>query len=208
MAKREGDYYRRITDAILNVSNNGTDPKLRELLNRLGGVVNTKTENIATPVRVQSVDPSLLDSKFKEQNGMLLKLFTDEVGGHTDSLGGYTGPEKEKYAYRGADRLDTQTPYKSIPKSYKPQSSIDRPFVCAKCHMNFLRCSDLRRHEKIHLPVLPNICSQCGKGFARKDALKRHVNTLACKRNKKKIASLVSNESNRTNSHTSSTSNK
>lgn len=61
----------------------------------------------------------------------------------------------------------------------KPKS-----FICSTCQMEFSRSSDLRRHEKIHLSILPNICTQCGKGFGRKDSLKRHFNTLACKRNR------------------------
>ncbi|SJM86266.1 related to Transcriptional regulator MET32 [Zygosaccharomyces bailii] len=71
-----------------------------------------------------------------------------------------------------------------------PKSVQDRQFPCAKCKLVFRRSSDLRRHERTHLPVLPNICSQCGKGFARKDALKRHFDTLTCRRNRSKLLSI------------------
>lgn len=61
--------------------------------------------------------------------------------------------------------------------------SNTRHYACIKCPMTFRRLLDLKRHEKQHLPVLPNICDLCGKGFARKDALKRHRGTLTCQRN-------------------------
>ncbi|QEU60812.1 Met32/Met31 [Kluyveromyces lactis] len=66
----------------------------------------------------------------------------------------------------------------------------DKRFPCEKCHMVFRRSSDLRRHERQHLPILPNICTLCGKGFARKDALKRHFDTQTCKRNRQKLLSI------------------
>ncbi|QOU21198.1 hypothetical protein BRETT_000919 [Brettanomyces bruxellensis] len=62
-----------------------------------------------------------------------------------------------------------------------------RKFVCPKCGVAFKRSSDLKRHEKIHLPVPPNICPLCKTGFARKDALKRHIDTMTCRRNRKRL---------------------
>ncbi|CCE62332.1 hypothetical protein TPHA_0C01760 [Tetrapisispora phaffii CBS 4417] len=71
-------------------------------------------------------------------------------------------------------------------------NTINNMVICAKCGITFKRVSELKRHEKSHLPILSNICSQCGKGFARKDALKRHYNTLTCKRNRSKLLYLGS----------------
>ncbi|CCH57835.1 hypothetical protein TBLA_0A00350 [Henningerozyma blattae CBS 6284] len=65
-----------------------------------------------------------------------------------------------------------------------------RKYRCNECFLTFKRSSDVRRHERTHLTVVPHICKECGKGFARKDALKRHANTLTCKRNRNKLLSL------------------
>lgn len=80
--------------------------------------------------------------------------------------------------------------WKRMKALQEPTSENMREFPCSKCHLIFGRSSDLRRHEKAHLPILPNICPQCGKGFARKDALKRHFDTLTCKRNRSKLLSI------------------
>ncbi|CEP24024.1 unnamed protein product [Cyberlindnera jadinii] len=70
-----------------------------------------------------------------------------------------------------------------------PSNGDEKPFQCQDCTLSFRRSSDLRRHQRAHLPVLPHICQQCGKGFARKDALKRHTDTLTCKRNRERLLS-------------------
>lgn len=77
------------------------------------------------------------------------------------------------------------------PSAKQPSSSIGetKPFICTDCTLSFRRSSDLRRHQRAHLPILPHICKMCGKGFARKDALKRHSDTLTCKRNREKLLS-------------------
>ncbi|QLQ81896.1 hypothetical protein HG537_0G01500 [Torulaspora globosa] len=75
-------------------------------------------------------------------------------------------------------------------RNQSDKSAEEKKYSCAKCKLEFRRTSDLRRHERTHLPVLPNICPQCGKGFARKDALKRHSNTLTCRRNRSKLLSI------------------
>ncbi|CCE65487.1 hypothetical protein TPHA_0L01320 [Tetrapisispora phaffii CBS 4417] len=70
------------------------------------------------------------------------------------------------------------------------QANESRIYKCNHCSLVFRRSSDVRRHERTHLRILPNICKQCGKGFARKDALKRHSNTLTCNRNRERLLSM------------------
>ena len=90
-----------------------------------------------------------------------------------------------------SDMSDAQSDnYKSNHKSTENGDSEDKGFPCQQCHMIFRRSSDLRRHERQHLSILPNICTLCGKGFARKDALKRHFDTQTCKRNRQKLLSI------------------
>lgn len=69
----------------------------------------------------------------------------------------------------------------------KTEKPPEEKFHCNKCELVFTKITELKRHEKGHLLILPHICSRCGKGFARKDALKRHGNTLTCDRNRKKL---------------------
>ncbi|CCH41036.1 Zinc finger protein [Wickerhamomyces ciferrii] len=89
--------------------------------------------------------------------------------------------------------LSTPTPnsQNSTPPSTSSRSqggiNDPKPFLCSDCNLSFRRSSDLRRHQRAHLPILPHICKKCGKGFARKDALKRHSDTLTCKRNREKL---------------------
>jgi len=77
----------------------------------------------------------------------------------------------------------------SIESKNSINSNDIKPFICQDCSLSFRRSSDLRRHQRAHLPILPHICKMCGKGFARKDALKRHSDTLTCKRNREKLLS-------------------
>ncbi|ODQ62869.1 hypothetical protein WICANDRAFT_26988 [Wickerhamomyces anomalus NRRL Y-366-8] len=85
----------------------------------------------------------------------------------------------------------TNTPNDSTtpPSAKNINGHEPKPFICNDCSLSFRRSSDLRRHQRAHLPILPHICRMCGKGFARKDALKRHSDTLTCKRNREKLLS-------------------
>lgn len=81
-----------------------------------------------------------------------------------------------------------------------------RKFICPKCGVAFKRSSDLKRHEKIHLPVPPNICPLCKTGFARKDALKRHIDTMTCRRNRKRLLESLKKKKTNQNNNDKSTS--
>ena len=67
----------------------------------------------------------------------------------------------------------------------------EKKFHCNKCELIFTKVTELKRHEKGHMLILPHVCSNCGKGFARKDALKRHGNTLTCNRNRRKLKEIL-----------------
>lgn len=88
----------------------------------------------------------------------------------------YPGSLHAEY-YNTNQSMDSQSDY----------GGEEKVFKCENCHLSFKRNSDLKRHIKIHLTVLPHICNNCGKSFARKDALKRHYGTLTCNRNKENM---------------------
>lgn len=167
-------FFRQAAEAIvatsLNVEN--VDPTIRELLSRI------------KYVRPESNDTGLL-----RESGLLprenIKIGVSGGGsnsGISENESNTINKGKEGKSVQEGGNEDTQ--------DGKNASLPSRQFHCAKCKLVFRRSSDLRRHERTHLPVLPNICSQCGKGFARKDALKRHFDTLTCKRNRSKLLSI------------------
>lgn len=67
-------------------------------------------------------------------------------------------------------------------KSHYKIHSGEKPFKCNYCELNFARCHDLRRHEKIHQPSahIANKCELCFKTFSRPDALNRHIKMSNC----------------------------
>lgn len=174
-------FFRQAAEAIvatsLNVGN--VDPTIRELLSRIKYVNPEPKENGTNKnARTNTDSDVLLMDGFK-------------TGGHKGSSSDSNGGEPTLVF----NRKERQNEEKGVGngeelQETKESNGPDRQFHCAKCKLVFRRSSDLRRHERTHLPVLPNICSQCGKGFARKDALKRHFDTLTCRRNRSKLLSI------------------
>lgn len=170
-------------DALLSLSaeRDKLSLTMKELLNRMS---------------VQEEDIRL-DSDMSHSNGI-----RNESTGHTDSLR-FVMPSQTIVDENNTDvsslfssrsisttQLDTHHNNTStLNKQYNAPN--EGKFPCDKCQLVFLRDTDLKRHAKAHLLLLPNVCSQCGKGFARKDALKRHMGTLSCDRNRKKLIEMA-----------------
>ncbi|CCC68332.1 hypothetical protein NCAS_0B02480 [Naumovozyma castellii] len=172
-------FFKQAAEAIvstsLNISN--VDPTIRELLNRI------KVVNSSRPIPNSTSYNAVTNTASHEESiasplfpflgqDTLLDLLDKNI---TTSKFDGTGSNNSKIM-KGTPRSD---------------EGSRTGFQCNKCELYFIRSSDLRRHEKTHLSILPNICSQCGKGFARKDALKRYFGTLTCKRNRNKLLNLA-----------------
>lgn len=216
----EAVFFRQAAEAIVATSLNSAnvDPTIRELLSRIKYVnpnlsqgqgpgqlqaqaqVHTQTNQDRVTSREKSQD---LAASSNEKN--VVEYFTNplnlsiadngssQVPGIMDYRSSSSSPpaRKRKLLDFENDQEDTNASFTNAQTNGDDDKSLDdKKFSCAKCKLEFRRTSDLRRHERIHLPVLPNICSQCGKGFARKDALKRHFNTLTCRRNRSKLLTI------------------
>ncbi|CCD24180.1 Met32p NDAI_0C05210 [Naumovozyma dairenensis CBS 421] len=212
-------FFRQAAEAIvtttLNISN--VDPTIRELLNRIKIVTPlvTNSTNVTYNAKIRQkyqdnnyyrnknednkqtekidVKPTS-SSEIKKYEYLLLDLL-NKNSVTTDTTNNLQLQNSNSDLKIGNDKNSSPKPKlksKSNSKSKAKENDKEKEFKCTQCSLIFSRSSDLRRHEKTHLPILPNICSQCGKGFARKDALKRHFNTLTCKRNRKKLLNNIS----------------
>lgn len=210
-------FFRQAAEAIVATSLNASnvDPTIRELLSRIKYVnpnmSKVQKSDITAPAN--SIQQSrIIDSNPREQNSSLMpsdtrslldyfpnplnvNLSEVETATNFDSnMSDREITQKKKHNNDNSDQEENDADG-SINANLSLRSSNEKladhkKFPCAKCKLVFRRSSDLRRHERTHLPVLPNICSQCGKGFARKDALKRHFDTLTCRRNRSKLLSI------------------
>ncbi|GAV55026.1 hypothetical protein ZYGR_0AS03490 [Zygosaccharomyces rouxii] len=158
-------FFRQAAEAIVATSLNAenVDPTIRELLSR-----------------IKYVSPEIKETGVHTNTSLL----------PTESVKISSSEKEPDVAFKHKEDKDAEDGGNEDSHDAKGSTLPDRQFHCAKCKLVFRRSSDLRRHERTHLPVLPNICSQCGKGFARKDALKRHFDTLTCRRNRSKLLSI------------------
>lgn len=193
----EALFFRQAAEAIVATSLNAAnvDPTIRELLSRIK-YVNPSLPQAQAQVGQGTAgsEPAMDDGQVSESanDHNVLEFFTNplhlNMAEHNSTFAAMNeeiSPPAKSRKRSASEGLQTET------KGEGDRSSSDeKKYSCSKCKLEFRRTSDLRRHERTHLPVLPNICSQCGKGFARKDALKRHSNTLTCRRNRSKLLSI------------------
>lgn len=195
MRNQDSTFLHQAAEALINESQySDIDPVINELLDRL---------DISNSKQLKGLDLNNLTDIPRSKNEYFSKALdvfrderTDEPPSELADLNRYaitsrpdsSPPSKVKIEKTIQNKNTGITHEKG--NSLKVDSKEERSYKCNDCPLAFFRSSDLRRHEKIHLPVFPNVCAQCGKGFARKDALKRHHNTLACKRNRNKLLCL------------------
>lgn len=214
----EAVFFKQAAEAIVATSLNAANvnPTIKELLNRIkttrGSQDLLNSINFVIPAQTNlfkdgsamSISPpaadGLNDSVSSSYINMQNTLSPDSISmiNGTDSEPSIKRQKLSTNVKRASLSAETQqtahkkslSTHNSI-QSASSSESMERKHPCSKCELVFLRSSDLKRHEKAHLLVLPNICSRCGKGFARKDALKRHFNTLTCTRNRNKLIEMT-----------------
>lgn len=184
-------FFRQAAEAIVATSLNSAnvDPTIRELLSRIKYSIPTLPQAQAQAgSNGISGDTGAAEATSLSIDTGLLGFFASPMNLSLPNADGAEKFDSEQPAR--ANKSKSSVDVGQEPRPAGDKSSEDKKYSCAKCKLEFRRTSDLRRHERTHLPVLPNICPQCGKGFARKDALKRHSNTLTCRRNRSKLLSI------------------
>lgn len=190
----EALFFRQAAEAIVATSLNAAnvDPTIRELLSRikysLPSLPQAQGQESQNGTEGDSAS-SLPETRDLSSDAGVLEYFTSPMSLSISNPSGITNAEHFNTS-PGVSNTKNSGEIAKEARSQNEKPSEEKKYSCAKCKLEFRRTSDLRRHERTHLPVLPNICPQCGKGFARKDALKRHSNTLTCRRNRSKLLSI------------------
>lgn len=187
----ETSFMRRAVEALvaLSVAESRVDAPVREVLRRVMAGTPALRElkaacGLSPNAQLSPMKPEILTGYLEQVRS---GEWTDVLAGPPSSLT-ETITSEASVRKRSRDSSDQERHQpRSIPSE---NGSKRRSFPCEKCELVFHRSSDLKRHERTHLPILPHICSKCCKGFARKDALKRHYDTLTCRRNRSKLLNL------------------
>lgn len=200
-------FYKRATDAIVSTTLGITsvEPTIRELLRRIkqepawGSVqrsneVEVEQHSVPTTVSTASlhVTPMLSDVYKAKQEETTMSPVISEKNAVNSGDSDRSVRVKSEGSSTKSHKVTKKTSTKPKDKSKSEEDTVYH--YCSQCSLKFNRSSDLRRHERAHLLVLPYICTQCGKGFARKDALKRHSGTMTCKRNRRKLMEAAGRE--------------
>lgn len=206
-------FIKQAIDALISTSEEipTVNPTVRELLERMKliGIDQSITshspnsnnnDNKNHLTNNSFLPPHSVSSSFTQTNGAIQEKFKYVIPNQTmmdtmnfkpisipSVLNNNMPPIDSKPTGTSISSKNSTRSTQKVGRRRKKEKPPEEKFHCNKCELVFTKITELRRHEKGHLLILPHICPRCGKGFARKDALKRHGNTLTCDRNRKKL---------------------
>lgn len=196
-------FYKRATDAIVSTTLGITrvEPTIRELLRRIKEQPihsNRPVDNVNAVMAPGTVNAAELHGQpvnIPRSNIIQTKNIHKQPPVNSMIVAATQGTQVNVgVVAKDNDKDKKKSVMKKRTKFKVKEENEGSAYYCGQCSLKFARSSDLRRHERAHLLVLPYICTQCGKGFARKDALKRHSNTMTCERNRRKLMEAAGRE--------------